>query len=55
MSVKIPQRFRVTDGIGVEDGQRSMGERGELRRRGEDDKVVAGGWLGQRVAAGGGR
>jgi hypothetical protein len=27
MSVKIRQRFRVTNGIGVEDWQRSAGER----------------------------
>jgi hypothetical protein len=27
MLVKIRQRFHVTDGIEVEDGQRSMGER----------------------------
>jgi hypothetical protein len=30
MSVKIRQRFRVTDGIGVEDGQHSERERGDV-------------------------
>jgi hypothetical protein len=30
MSVKIRQSFRITDGIGVEDGQRSAGEREEV-------------------------
>jgi hypothetical protein len=38
MSVKIWQRFRVTNGIGVEDGHHSAGER---ERRVDDDEAVA--------------
>jgi hypothetical protein len=45
MSVKILQRFRITDGIGVEDGQRSMGE----KRRVDDDEVTMPAW--ERLAA----
>jgi hypothetical protein len=44
MSVKIQQRFRVTDGIRVEDGQHSEREREDV----DDDKVTM-----TRVAGGG--
>jgi hypothetical protein len=46
MSVKILQRFHITNGIGVEDGHRSMGER---ERRVDDDEVTMPAW--QRLAA----
>jgi hypothetical protein len=56
MSVKIQQRFRVIDGIGVEDGQRSAGERESYRHRGDGDEGLrrwrrSGGGEGWRVAA----
>jgi hypothetical protein len=44
MSVKIRQRFRVTDGIGVEDGQHS-----ERKREDVDNSEV----MATRVAGGG--
>jgi hypothetical protein len=33
MSVKIRKCFHITDGIGVEDGQRSVGEREREREK----------------------
>jgi hypothetical protein len=46
MSVKIRQHFRVTDGIGVEDGQHS--EREGEREDVDNDKAMT-----MRVAGGG--
>jgi hypothetical protein len=54
MSVKIRQRFRVTDGIGVEDGQHFERER-ERKRKTERERedVDEGEATTTRVAGGG--
>jgi hypothetical protein len=44
MSVKIWQRFRVTDGIGIEDRQRSMREREKKKCRWWWATMMRGGW-----------